>query len=131
MEWSGRTARAVHPNTTCMTTNKNNAVRESEKSTGPAKAGAGWSEVFLGIDTSATKQAVTQFIPGEGAKPAEAMSTETLLGKVAKWVKAGVAVHCVYEAGPTGFGLHRQLMEHGATHARHSERDPRALDRSR
>jgi transposase len=73
------------------------------------------SEIFLGIDTSATKHVVTRLIPGEGPKPAEAMNTTTLVAKVAKWVKAGAVVHCVYEAGPTGFALYRQLGSTGAT----------------
>ncbi len=84
MEWSGGTARAMHHPTTCMKTNNNNGVRESEKSTGPANAGAAMTEIFMGIDTAATKHVVTRFIPGEGPKPAEAMNTATLLAKVAK-----------------------------------------------
>ena len=114
MEWSGGTAWAMHHPTTCMITNNNNGVRKSEKSTGLAKAATVLNEVFLGIDTSARKHVVTRFIPGEGAKPAEGMHTERLLTKVATWVKDGVAVHCVYEAGPTGFALYRQLVKAGA-----------------
>jgi transposase len=98
-----------------MNTNNSDGVRVSEKSTGPAKPGAVLTEIFLGIDTAAAKHVVTRLIPGESAKPAEAMNTETLVAKVAKWVKGGVAVHCVYEAGPTGFALYRQLVKAGAT----------------
>lgn len=105
----------MHHPTTVMNTNHNDGVRVSEKSTGPAKAATVSTELFLGIDTSARKQVVTRFIPGEGPKPAEAMNTATLLARVAKWVKAGVLVHCVYEAGPTGFALYRQLVTFGAT----------------
>lgn len=115
MEWSGGTARAVHHPTTCMYTNNNDGVRVSEKSTGPANTGAVVTEIFLGIDTAAAKHVVTRLIPGESAKPAEAMNTETLVAKVAKWVKGGGAVHCVYEAGPTGFALYRRLVQAGAT----------------
>lgn len=125
----------MHHPTTCMITNNNNGARESEKSTGPAKAGAVMTEIFLGIDTAATKHVVTRFIPGEGPKPAEAMSTETLVAKVVRWVKDGVVVHAVYEAGPTGFMLHRQLTKAGASclvvrpkrlerHARRRKNDP-------
>jgi len=115
MEWSGGTARAMRHPTTGMNTNNNDGVRVSEKSTGFAKAATVLSEIFLGIDTSAAKHVVTRLIAGEGPKPAEAMSTETLVAKVAKWVNAGVAVHCVYEAGPTGFALYRRLVKTGAT----------------
>jgi transposase len=113
MEWSGGTARAMHHPTTDMNTNRD-VSEQNEKSTGLAKAAAVLNEIFLGIDTSARKHVVTRFIPGEGAKPAEGMHTERLLTKVATWVKDGVAVHCVYEAGPTGFALYRQLVKAGA-----------------
>jgi transposase len=43
------------------------------------------------------------------------MSAESLLKRVAASLREGVAVHCVYEAGPTGFALARRLIELGAT----------------
>jgi transposase len=58
---------------------------------------------------------VTRFVPGEGPKPAEGMSTTTLVKRVAGLLKDGFRVHCVYEAGPTGFALARQLIALGAT----------------
>ena len=120
MEWSGGTARAVHHPTPCRITNHHNGVRESGPSTGSAKAAAVLTGIFLGIDTSATKHGVTRFIPGEGAKSAEAMNTATLLAKVSKWV--GGAVHCVYEAGPTGLTEPRTV---GLTKRPRSERRAR------
>lgn len=102
--------------TTCMNTNNNDGVRESEKSTGPATAAAVLTEtIFLGIDTAKARHVVARFVPGEGVKPAEGMTTGTLLARVTKWRKAQAAVHCVYEAGPTGFALARQLLALGAT----------------
>lgn len=98
-----------------MITNNNDEVSEVKTSTGPAKAVCVSKELFVGIDTSSQKQVVTRFVPGEGPKPAEAMTVETLLTRMRRWVKEGASVHCVYEAGPTGFGLQRQLVALGAT----------------
>jgi transposase len=99
-----------------MITNHDEAVSERKESTGPATAAAVLTEeVFLGIDTASVRHVVARFVLGEGAKPAEGMTTVTLLARVAKWRKAGAAVHCVYEAGPTGFALARQLIALGAT----------------
>lgn len=81
--------------------NTNRDVRgQSEKRAQLARAGAVGSEIFPGIDTAAPKHVMTRLIPGEGAKPAEAMNTESLVARVAGWVKTGVAVHGVDEAGP-------------------------------
>jgi transposase len=99
-----------------MITNNNDDVSEVKQSTGPATAATVFSaEVFLGIDAAKIHQVVARFVPGEGVKPAEGMTVETLLKRVAQWLKSGVKVHCVYEAGPTGFALCRQLVALGAT----------------
>ena len=116
MRWSGSAARGLHHPTTVMITNTSDKVREEGKSAVPATAGAVLhGEIFLGIDAADARHVVTRFVPGEGAKPAEGMTTDTLLKRVAVLLKAGVRVHCVYEAGPTGFTLARQLAALGAT----------------
>ncbi len=95
---------------------KTNSV--THNTTAPAGEQAAVSsskEIFLGLDVAKRLQTITRFVPGEGAKPAEKVTVETVLKRVAKWRKAGIAVHCVYEAGPTGFGLARQLVKLGAT----------------
>lgn len=73
------------------------------------------SELFVGIDTAKTWQVVTRFVPGEGAKPSEKMTVDTLLKRVSGWIKQGLRVHCVYESGPTGFALARRLIAVGAS----------------
>lgn len=107
-----------HP-ATCMNTNRNNdrAVRKANNSTEPASQVAveNNAQVFLGIDAAKIRQVVSKFIPGEGAKPAEGMLTETLLKRVGALLKRGFTVHCVYEAGPTGFTLARRLIAMGST----------------
>ena len=116
MRWSGALARALQHPTTVMNTNHNDAVREMNHSTGPATAAAvSTEEVFLGIDAASRRHAVARFVLGEGVKPAEGMTTATLVTRVTRWCKAGAAVHCVYEAGPTGFALARQLIALGVT----------------
>src|SRR5688572_10451905 len=42
------------------------------------------------------------------------MTKDTLVKRVAQLLKAGFRVHCVYEAGPTGFALARELIALGA-----------------
>lgn len=116
MRWSSGVARGPRYITTVMIANTTDTISAAKPSTGPATAATVLTEeVFLGIDTAKTKHVVSRFVLGEGAKPAEGMVTATLLARVAKWRKAGAAVHCVYEAGPTGFALARQLIALGAT----------------
>ena len=103
-----------HPTTVIITNNRDD-VRKMAKSTGPATATAVLKpEVFLGIDAVEARQVVTRFIPNEGPKPAEGMSKNTLLNRVAQLLKAGFRVHGVYEAGPTGFALARESIALGA-----------------
>lgn len=117
MGWSGATARELQRPTTCMIANNCDTVSEVKPSTGPAKAAAVSTagEIFLGIDVAKARHVVARFVPGEGVKPTEGMTTATLLARVEKYRKAGLAVHCVYEAGPTGFWLARKLLALGAT----------------
>jgi len=114
MRWSSTAARGLQHPTTVMITNNNDDVREANKSTEPAKAAVFAGEMFLGIDAADARQVVTRFIPGEGPKPAEGMTKATLVKRVAQLLKAGFRVHAVYEAGPTGFALARELIALGA-----------------
>jgi transposase len=114
MRWSSAAARGLQHPTTVMITNNNDDVREANKSTGPAKAAVFAGEIFLGIDAADARQVVTRFIPSEGPKPAEGMTKDTLVRRVAELLKAGFRVRCVYEAGPTGFTLARELIALGA-----------------
>ena len=119
MGWSGAAARELQHPTTVMIANNTDTVSEVKLSTGLAKAATvsttTGEELFLGIDVAKVRQVVARFVPGEGVKPTEGMTTATLLARVAKYRKSGLAVHCVYEAGPTGFWLARQLLALGAT----------------
>jgi transposase len=113
MRWSSGAACGIHHSTTIMITNTNDNIREVVL-TGPVTAAVAQPEVFFGIDAADLRQVVTQIVAGESPKPAQGMSKETLLKQVARWLKAGFRVHCVYEAGPTGFALARELIALGA-----------------
>ena len=87
MGWSGATARELQRPTTCMIANNSDIVSETKLSTGPAKAAAVFAagEIFLGIDVAKARHVVARFVPGEGVKPTEGMTTDTLLARVVKY----------------------------------------------
>jgi transposase len=114
MRWSSAAARGVQRPTTVMITNNHDDVREANESTAPATAAVSPKEMFFGIDAADARQVVTQFAAGESPKPALGMTKDTLVKRVAQALKAGFRVHCVYEAGPTGFALARELIALGA-----------------
>ena len=114
MRWSSGASRGKLRPTTIMNTNTSDNVRETVRSTGLVTAAVSKPEVFFGIDAADARQVVTEIIAGESPKPAQGMTSETLLKRVAERLKAGFRVHCVYEAGPTGFALARQLIALGA-----------------
>jgi transposase len=114
MRWPSGTARGIFRPTTIMSTNTNDNVREVVLHTGPVPTAVASREAYVGIDAADVKQVVTFVTAGESPKPAQGMSRETLLKRVAQLLKAGFRVHCVYEAGPTGFALARELIALGA-----------------
>lgn len=97
-----------------MITNTSDNVREEVSCTGLMPAAVLNREVFFGIDAADARHVVTLIEAGESPKPAQGMTTETLLKRAAQFLKAGFRVHGVYEAGPTGFSLARELIALGA-----------------
>ena len=114
MRWSSGESRGKLRPTTIMITNPNDHVREVVRNTGLETAAVAQPEVFFDIDAADARQVVTQIVAGESPKPAQGMTSDTLLKRVTERLKAGFRVHCVYEAGPTGFALARQLIALGA-----------------
>ena len=114
MRWSSGVACGKFRPTTIMNTNTNDNVRAVVRNTGLETAAVAQPEVFFGIDAADARQVVTQIVAGESPKPAQGMTSETLIKRVVERLKAGFRVHCVYEAGPTGFALARQLIALGA-----------------
>ena len=112
---SSEEARGLRCPTTLMNSkNKHEVSAEKIVSTGSANAAAVSKALFLGLDVADARHVVTRFVPGEGAKPAEGMTGDTVMKRVGKLLKEGFRVHCVYEAGPTGFALARGLIALGA-----------------
>src|ERR1700758_404270 len=73
-----------------------------------------YSEVFVGLDTSKLKISVAV---ADGARSGEVrffgdISSEprVVASMVAKLAKGGAKLHFCYEAGPTGYDLHRQII---------------------
>ena len=114
MRWSSGASRGKLRPTTMNITNTNHHVCEVVRITEPVPAAVCAPEVFLGIDAADLRQVVTIIQAGESPKPAQGMTKETLLKRVAQLLKSGLRVRCVYEAGPTGFALARDLIGLGA-----------------
>ena len=73
-----------------MIANNTDIASEGKLSTGPATAATVLSrEIFFGIDAAKARQVVTRFVPGEGPKPAEGMSEDTLLRRVGQQLQLG------------------------------------------
>jgi len=114
MRWPSGAIRGKIRPTTMNITNTNHHVCEAVCITEPVTAAVSSPEVFVGIDAADLRQVVTLIKAGESPKPAQGMTKETLVKRVAQLLKSGLRVHCVYEAGPTGFALARQLLALGA-----------------
>ena len=67
-------------------TNTNDNVREDVRITGLVTAAVVKPEVFFGIDAADARQVVTQIVAGESPKPAQGMTSDTLLKRVAEWL---------------------------------------------
>jgi transposase len=78
---------------------------------------ADYSEVFVGIDTSKLRNAVAIAEGGRNGEVRYLGEIETTEGATSKLVKKLAAQHrrltFCYEAGPTGYGLHRLIKTLG------------------
>jgi len=69
----------------------------------------------LGLDCHAKTIMVARQVEGLQPQPPQKFPVDKFLPWVTEQIKAGFRVYSCYEAGPTGYGLHRQLGELGAT----------------
>jgi transposase len=69
----------------------------------------------LGLDVHAGQITVCRQQEGLLPQPAQRMSWERCLGWIQEQVENGAKVYSCYEAGPCGYGLHRQLTALGVT----------------
>ncbi len=65
--------------------------------------------ILLGIDVHAEKQVVVRQIDGATPQPGQRFSKAGLLNWARKQLALGKKVYSCYEAGPFGYGLHREL----------------------
>ena len=89
-----------------LNTNKQSTTTSVHKSKGVCK---------LGIDAHAKTCVVARQLDGMSPQPAQRFGPVKLVGWVAKLVEEGYEVISCYEAGPTGYWLHRELSRVGAT----------------
>ena len=69
----------------------------------------------IGIDAHLARYVIATQMDGAAPKPAQVFDLAGLLRWVRKKIEEGCAVFSCYEAGPFGYGLHRQLLEMGVT----------------
>lgn len=78
----------------------------------PVEAGV---TVKFGMDVHAAQITVCRQIDGQVPQPAQKFGWSECVEWIDAHVKAGAVVHACYEAGPCGYGLHRQLTKLGVT----------------
>jgi transposase len=72
-----------------------------------------YTQIKLGIDVHAESYSVVRQIDNATPQPAQKMTPARFLEFAARQLKLAEQVHSCYEAGPFGYGLHRQLVELG------------------
>lgn len=91
--------------------NKTNE-RKDRLGRAPVEAGA---TVRFGIDQHADQLAVVRQVEGQLSQPPQRFSRPDVVRWIRAHVQAGATVHSCYEAGPCGYGLHRELEAMGVT----------------
>ena len=88
----------------------------NDKNTTPSAAAKAKTICKLGLDVHAASIMVGRQVDGLNPQPPQKFKVAEFL----KWVKGqldkGFAVISCYEAGPTGYWLHRKLTTLGVTH---------------
>lgn len=69
--------------------------------------------IFLGIDVHTEKQVVVRQMGVDTPQPAQRFNREKLINWIAKQLELAEEVYTCYEAGPFGYGLHRELEAMG------------------
>ena len=72
-----------------------------------------FSQIKLEVDVHADSYRVVRQIDSATPQPAQKMSPEQFLKFAARQRALAQEVHCCYEAGPFGYGLHRTLLQMG------------------
>jgi transposase len=69
--------------------------------------------IKLGLDVHADSIVVVRIIDHSGPQPAQKFTSGKFIEFIRKQLTQSVGVHSCYEAGPFGYGLHRQLIAMG------------------
>jgi|SRR5580700_455327 transposase len=88
---------------TSVTNTRNNQTQTQNK----------FTLIKLGVDVHADSYRVVRQIDHATPQPAQKMSPTQFLKFVRKQLTLAAEVHSCYEAGPFGYGLHRQLLQMG------------------
>jgi transposase len=82
---------------------------------GTSAATTQFQSIKLGLDVHADSILVVRIVEGQAPQPGQRFQPEKFLDWVRKQQAAAQRVYSCYEAGPLGYGLHRQLLALGVT----------------
>jgi transposase len=91
-------------------TKNNSEVRAEQDASKTTKAN---QAIKLGLDVHADTIVVVRIVDHSAPQPAQKFTPAKFLVWVGAQVKLADAVHSCYEAGPFGYGLHRELIQLG------------------
>jgi len=91
---------------------KNNTKTNTHNNT-QSQPAAKFTRIKLGVDVHADSYRVVRQIDSATPQPAQKMSPSDFLKFARKQLALAHEVHSCYEAGPFGYGLHRELMKMG------------------
>jgi transposase len=100
----------LHP-PTLMTTTKNNSEVRAEQAAN--KTTTLYQTIKLGLDVHADSIVVVRILDHSAPQPAQPFTPAKFREWVRSQVKLAVRVFSCYEAGPFGYGLHRELVQLG------------------
>jgi len=90
-----------------------NTCHTNTRKTSSTKTAAKAKLIKLGIDVHADSYRVVRQIDNDTPQPAQKFTPAGFLAWAAKQLPLAEEVHSCYEAGPFGYGLHRQLLAMG------------------
>jgi transposase len=90
-----------------------NLTTMSKKQIPPKTKSAKIEVIYLGIDVHTEKQVVVRQMGADTPQPAQRFNREKLIHWIARQLELAEEVYTCYEAGPFGYGLHRELEAMG------------------
>jgi len=100
----------LHPPTLMTEPKHNSEVRAEQAASKTAKL---YHTIKLGLDVHADTIVVVRILDHSAPQPAQKFTPAKFRQWVQTQVKLAAAVHSCYEAGPFGYGLHRELVQWG------------------